>query len=183
MADSALVGLAGVIGGALIAGGAAVWGPLLLKRKDQHQAVADGEKHQADEAMKALIDARAKTRLWLDYLVSTVAQAAAGVPIDQNAFETKAEKLGEAAVGACYHLEFFEKQIVSVGAYHLYYEAMGTMRTSAAVIKTALASGAVAEGHVPNEVMDVLTQAERTRAWFRLASAHLATIRAGHPQP
>ncbi|MCF3105735.1 hypothetical protein IPZ58_29710 [Streptomyces roseoverticillatus] len=181
MADSALTGLVGALGGALIGGGAAILGPLLLKRKERHQAVADNKQEQADDAMKALIDARMKTRLWLDYLVSTVAQAAAGVPIDRDAFEARAEKLGKDAVRACYRLEYFDEEIVSVRSYHLYYQVIGAMRNSAVVIKMSLATGAIAEGHVPNEVMDVLTQAEQTRTWFRLASAHLTTIRASHP--
>uniref|UniRef100_UPI001C0CD12F hypothetical protein n=1 Tax=Streptomyces sp. JHA26 TaxID=1917143 RepID=UPI001C0CD12F len=168
-------------GGALVGGVAAVYGPLLLKRRERRHAEVDAKRQQTDDATAALIEARAKTRLWLDYLVSTVAQAAAGAPVDRDAFTAKLERLGEDAVNSCYRLEFF-KDIDGLTSYHLYYSVGQSMRASTFAIETALASNAFAEGRVPNEVLDALMTAEQTRTWFRLVSAQLAAMRRAQPQ-
>ncbi|MGW3725364.1 hypothetical protein [Streptomyces sp. NPDC000851] len=185
MADNgALIGLAGVLGGALIGGVAGVYGPLLLKRKERHHIEADVKRQQSGDATMALIEARAKTRLWLDYLISTVAQATAGASVDRDAFAAKLERLGEDAVTSCYRLEFFREEIVGLTSYHLYYSVAESMRASALAIEKALASNAFAGGRVPNEVLNALMKAERNRTWFRLVSAQSAAAsRSEEPHP
>ncbi|MBO0657112.1 hypothetical protein J1792_31625 [Streptomyces triculaminicus] len=166
MDSSALTGLIGALGGALIGAGAVVYGPLFLKRREHHQAAADGKRQQADEAMKALIDARAKFRLWLDYLVSTVAQAAAGVPTDGDAFEARLEKLANDASRAGYHLEYFRSRVPRLVPDGAYFNVTRSLHGASIVIRTALATDSFSGGSVPAEVMDELLEAEQRRIWF-----------------
>ena len=80
----AVIGLIGVVGGAVVGGAAAIYGPLLLRQKERRDARRQHEGDRVamldDQRLVALTVARVRTRNWYDFLLQTVSEALAGDP-------------------------------------------------------------------------------------------------------
>ncbi|MFJ2771752.1 hypothetical protein [Streptomyces sp. NPDC087300] len=87
MADTnALYGVAGAIGGALIAGGAAVVGPLLLHRRGARQTGAADTRARIEAEVSRMIRMRSSSRGWLILLEDTARELTEGRAVDAAHF-------------------------------------------------------------------------------------------------
>ncbi|MFE4306680.1 hypothetical protein ACFQ9H_28035 [Streptomyces sp. NPDC056517] len=116
--SEALYGLLGALGGALITGAAAFWGPLQTQRRafaaererrsaEQERAATAEETAQAQARREAettrIIRMRTTTRAWSDFLARAIQDLGLGRPVDADWFDEQALAVRNEAQSALDH--------------------------------------------------------------------------------
>ncbi|MGW0771052.1 hypothetical protein [Streptomyces sp. NPDC002676] len=88
MADtSALYGLLGALGGAAVAGVAAVYGPLRLQRQQAGLKAAEEQARQREKEIARLLKMRTMGRVWIDALERVIQDLQTRRPLDVDRFD------------------------------------------------------------------------------------------------
>lgn len=168
---SALMGLIGAASGAVVGATAAVYGPLVLKKKERQWQELAREDELYTTQVTALTLGRLKTRRWFDYLNLTVAMAVAGEQVDIKEFvETCHDHRSESFDS------IYAPVLQHVGGRSMHYSVTALQRASDTIAVIAGSRG-FDGGQVPTSVTEALEAADIARTWFRTTIERLVATR------
>ncbi|MFF3215747.1 hypothetical protein ACFYYB_34610 [Streptomyces sp. NPDC002886] len=168
---SALMGLIGAASGAVVGATAAVYGPLVLKKKERHWQELAREDDLYTTRVTALTLGRLKTRRWFDYLNLTVALAVAGEHVDVKEFVATCHNHRSESFDSIY-----APVLLHVAGRRMH-GSVDALQHASNVITRAVLGRDFDGGQVPTEVADVLETADIARTWFREAIERLVAAR------
>ncbi len=96
----ALYGLLGALGGAAIAGLAAIYGPTRLHRRQAEQRTSEEQTRRKEAETARLLKMRTTGRAWVDALERTVQDLEAHRPVDVDRFDETMDRVGAEATEA-----------------------------------------------------------------------------------
>jgi len=98
--NGALYGLLGALGGASVAGLAAVYGPLRLHRRQAEQKASEEQDRQSETEITRLLKMRTTGRVWIDALERFVQDLQSHHPVDINRFDEITARISREATEA-----------------------------------------------------------------------------------
>jgi hypothetical protein len=110
---AALIGLGGVVGAAIIAAFAAIFGPSLLHRLQRRAKYVDDAAVKNEAAIRRLVEFRTTGRSWLDALEIVAGDFGAGRAIGLDAFDNLMGPLRDGAVRSVYEMAFDSQWVQS----------------------------------------------------------------------
>ncbi|MFB7998836.1 hypothetical protein ACFC4G_39170 [Streptomyces sp. NPDC056002] len=174
MLDSgALMGLIGALSGAAIGAIGAVYGPLVLKKKERHwqELARDDDLYTA--RITSLTYGRLRTRQWFDYLNLTVTLSTVGEQVDVKEFAETCHKHRSES-----HDAIYDPVLLRVAARPMRHSVVA-LQNASDMIAQAVWRSDFAGGQVPSEVTEALEAAATARSWFRTAIERVVEARTG----
>lgn len=146
---TALIGLGGVLGAAIVVAGAAIFGPSLLHRSQRRSKHADDAASKREAAISRLVKFRTTGRAWFDALERFAEDFDAGRAVDLDGFDALVGPLRDGTVQSVYEMAFDDAWVPSM-----------PMRTIGEVVPPTI--GEIALPTSDNEILD--TNAHRAKS-------------------